>query len=206
MKGINILKIVSKIMQNPISEETHYKLETCIALIKGDVRIMRLKPIMSRKSQSAIEFISVYGFIFLIIGVVMAVLLILSGVPRLTYPSSCTVYGGFSCTDVVVSYNSVTGGASLYLRLSNSQPGAINISTFNAVIENVGSISGSCSPTFSFQGNSIDCIANVPIKTKLGKIYTGHFVISSNYCPVSSSQSVTCPASKDITFEGQFST
>lgn len=161
---------------------------------------------MSKKGQSAIEFISVYGFVFLIIGVIMAVLLVLVNVPKLTYSFNCTVYGGFYCTDVALSYNPNSGDTLLYLNLVNNNPGIVNISTFNATLRNIISISGSCTPTLSFQGNTVNCIANIPVKVKLGNPYMGHFTISANYCSSSLNKSTICPSNKNVTFTGQFST
>lgn len=167
---------------------------------------MQVKLFMYKKGQSAIEFISTYGFVFLIIGVVMSVLLVIVNVPKLTYSFNCTVYGGFYCTDTVLSYNSVTGDTSLYLNLLNNHPGIVNISTFNATIKGISSISGSCTPTLSFQSNTVNCTASIPIKSKLGNSYTGFFAISANYCSSSLNKSVTCPSSKKVVFTGQFST
>lgn len=162
---------------------------------------------MMLKSQSAVEFITVYGFVFLILGVMLSVLFVLASTPVLSSTQSCAVYGGFTCSDAALSQNSITGNASLYLLLINGQPGIVNISSFNATISNVHSVSGSCYPSRSSQGNTVTCAADIPIQAKIGKKYTGYFSIASNYCapPLSQQATFSCPSNKNVTFNGQVS-
>lgn len=162
---------------------------------------------MPLKGQSAVEFITVYGFVFLIIGVALSILVTLASTPTLSSPSSCAVYGGFNCADVAISQNSTTGNASLYLLLTNIQPGIVNISSFNATVSNHQSVSGSCSPSMSLQGNIIACTADMPFDAQIGRKYHGSFAISSNYCapPPNPQVMVSCPSNDNFTFTGEIS-
>lgn len=162
---------------------------------------------MHVRGQSAIEFISVYGFALLIIGTMIALIAIFINVPKVTYHFGCTSYGGFECEDVAFSPNSITGHSSLYLFLSNRQPGIINISAFNAVVDNIMSTSGSCYPTRTIQGNTLTCVANMPINPKISAIYTGYFYIKADYCapPPYLAANTVCKANGNLTFTGSVS-
>lgn len=162
---------------------------------------------MHVRGQSAIEFISVYGFALLIIGTMIALVAVFINVPKVTYHFGCASYGGFVCEDVALSPNSLTSHSSLYVFLSNRQPGIINISTFNAVIDNIKSTSGSCSPIRTIQGNTVTCVADMPLNPKVSGIYTGYFYIKADYCapPPYLEANTVCSANGNLTFTGSVS-
>ncbi len=161
---------------------------------------------MSFMAQSAVEFVSVYGFVLLIIGSVLAVLLIFSNLPLTIYPPGCHSYGGFKCSDILYAPNSTTSNSSVFIFLSNAQPGIVNISSFVATIDNKRSVSGSCAPSRSTQGNTIRCVADVPLSAKVGSIYAGYYTIYANYCaPLPYLQdSTVCQSNNNVSFTGQF--
>ncbi len=161
---------------------------------------------MHYRAQSAVEFISVYGFVLLIIAVILAVLLIFSNLPTTIYPPGCNSYGGFKCGDILYAPNSTTTNSSIFLFLSNTQPGIVNVSGFSATVDNRKSVTGSCAPQRSGQGETVKCIADIPITVKTGSIYTGYYAIYADYCapPPYLEANTVCPANKNVTFTGQF--
>lgn len=163
---------------------------------------------MHGRSQSAIEFLNTYSFVFLIIAVVLAMLYILVQVPSTVLPSQCTFYSGFSCQDSEYSVNAVSGTTSLYLLALDSQPGVVNITSFSADIASTGSVSGSCAPSRVSQGQLLLCTATFASAATAGASYVGSFAIVGNYCTpgASNSISVNCPATSQFSYTGFINT
>ncbi len=161
---------------------------------------------MSFRAQSAVEFVSVYGFVLLIIGAVLAILLIFSNLPITIYPPGCHSYGGFKCNDILYAPNITTSNSSIFIFLSNTQPGIVNISSFTATIDNKRSVTGSCAPNRSVQGNTVKCTANIPVSAKVGSVYVGYYAIYADYCaPLPYLEANTlCPSNSNVSFTGQF--
>ena len=137
---------------------------------------------MRCKSQSSIEFLSVYGFAFLIIALVIAVVFSLSGIPRSIIPSQCTFYGGLTCIDAIYAPTGASH-STLLLDIYDGQAGILNISTFNATLNSRNSVNGFCVPHEIMQGQTTYCVANFSSSPVLSVGYTGTIQIASNYCP-----------------------
>ena len=156
-------------------------------------------------SQSAIEFLTTYGFVFIIIAVVIAVLYLYLSLPKSTLPMQCSFFSGFYCSDVVYTINMSQGhGAQLFVIASDTQPGVVNVSSFNAVVGYVQSNGGYCAPNIATAGEDIYCVANFNNTPKVGNLYTGSFSIDANYCAAAVSQigGVSCPATSNYIFTG----
>ncbi|EQD37031.1 hypothetical protein B2A_11905, partial [mine drainage metagenome] len=68
------------------------------------------------RSQSALEFLSTYAFVFLILAVVISLLFIFASLPRSLLPSQCTFYSGFTCVQAIYTINTTAGkGADLFI-------------------------------------------------------------------------------------------
>ncbi len=159
---------------------------------------------MRRMLQSSIEFISVYGMTFLIIVGATSILYLFSTMPQSILPFSCSVYSGLSCHDIAYSQAAAGTNAVLTILVSESQFGIMNISAFDAVVDGVNSIRGSCSPSRLTEGQNATCTANVPSQINQGQLYKGIFVLKANYCTASLSEDEQCQASADYDFAGSF--
>ena len=161
---------------------------------------------MSKKGQTAIEFITTYSFTFLIIAMVLLLLIFYATLPKQSLPVSCTAYGGFNCVDDI--YFNLVSGSQFVAKLTNSQPGIINVSSFNVVINSAQSTNGFCVPSGTTQGQTVYCVANFIIPETLGNIYTGTFDIAANYCAKAPGNlhNLSCPPSNSYTFGGSFRT
>jgi len=160
---------------------------------------------MPHRLQSAIEFLSVYGFVILIIAIALAALVILSGLPRISLPTQCSFFTGFVCDDAIYTINTVPNtGSVLLIAAADTQPGALNISSFTAFVGFANSTSGYCVPNVAQQGQMIYCIANFSLTPTLGSTYSGTFNIHANYCAAAPNliNNVTCPANGNYTFGG----
>ncbi|MCL4389660.1 hypothetical protein M1397_03595 [Candidatus Marsarchaeota archaeon] len=158
---------------------------------------------METKGQNAIEFLSNYSIVILILTVAIAFVLILANAPSALFPSQCSSYGGFSCADAVYSFNGPGSGSQLFVELTDTQPGLLNISSFSAQVSHIQSSTGYCTPPVAMQGEKVYCTANVPFTPTLGDVYSGRFNISANYCSVGiGQQSVACPSNGNFVYSG----
>ena len=157
---------------------------------------------MQYRQQSAIEFISVYGLVLLIIAIVLALLIFIGSIPRTILPTQCAYYNTFTCPDAVLSTNAT--GSTLLVDSVDSTPGIVNISSFSAFIGSGNSRSGYCVPSQTQQGQTVYCIANFNFSLSTGTAYTGTFSIHANYCtgPPSTILSASCPAGSNYSFAG----
>jgi hypothetical protein len=157
------------------------------------------------KSQSAIEFLTTYSFMFLVIAAVLIVIFAFASVPKKSIPFRCTSYGGFSCVDVL--YTS-TGNSLLRIELTDIEPGVVSISSFSAKINGAAVTTGTCTLSAVLPGNAVTCVARFPFKVTVGNLYTGVFNISANYCAngVGNISNVTCKAGSSFIYAGSFAT
>lgn len=153
-----------------------------------------------RKAQSAIEFITTYSTVLLIITVAIAVLFLFISLPKSILPTECNFYNTFGCYDAIYGLNytssNVPTGTALLVVANFEQPGIINTSSFSAFINSVESTSGYCAPKVALQGQKIYCIAYFKGQTLTpGHLYSGTFSIYGNYCAVAPSKISTayCP-------------
>ncbi len=161
------------------------------------------------KAQSAIEFITTYSMVLLIITVVIAVLFLFISLPKSIFPTECNFYNTFGCQDAVYGLNytstNVSTGSALLVDANFEQPGILNTSSFSAFVGGVESTSGYCAPRVALQGQKIYCIAFFKNQTvSPTSIYSGTFSIHGNYCSVSPSTLSTafCPSSTNYSFGG----
>ncbi|MGC8687498.1 MAG: hypothetical protein ACP5RM_02240 [Candidatus Micrarchaeia archaeon] len=161
-----------------------------------------------QKAQSAIEFLSTYAFMILIISIALLLLFMFFSIPRTILPPSCNFYSGFGCSDAI--YINTTHGSELLIIATDMEPGIINVSNqsgFTAYLGYRNSTSGYCTPRVATAGQRIYCIANFTSHVKLGSTYSGVFRIKANYCAVAPSMlsNSTCPANattSNYTFGG----
>ena len=154
------------------------------------------------RSQSALEFLTTYSFVFLIIAVVIALLLMFSSIPKSTLPFSCNFYSGFQCSDVSLSVNS-SGSPVLLIEASDTEPGTVNISSFSAFLNFYNSKSGYCVPNVAQAGEVVYCVANLTGSATLGSVYSGTIKITANYCaPGPANITANCAKGSTYTYTG----
>ncbi|MCL5102132.1 MAG: hypothetical protein M1544_02145 [Candidatus Marsarchaeota archaeon] len=154
----------------------------------------------SQKAQSAIEFITTYSTVLLIITVAIAVLFLFISLPASILPTECNFYNTFGCYDAVYGINytssNVPTGTALLVVANLEQPGIVNTSSFSAFIAGKESNTGFCTPQVALQGQKVYCIAYFYNRTLTpGKLYSGTFSVYGNYCSVEPSKlySGYCP-------------
>lgn len=156
------------------------------------------------RSQSAVEFLSAYAFVFLIVALALAILFFLIAIPSTAVASQCIFYSDFTCSDASLAILPAQGGSQLIILAEATQTGLFNISTFNAVINGQKSTHGYCTPKSSAQGQNIYCVANFTLIPAQSAFYSGTFSLKANYCSPSvvNLSAVICPTASNYTFSG----
>ena len=154
------------------------------------------------RAQNAIEFITTYSYMLLIISLAIAVLFLFFSIPKAVIPFQCSFYTGFACTDVELLERA--GGASLVVVATDTQPGTVNVSAFNAVVNNQQSAQGFCEPPQVSDGQLLYCVANFTFKPYITNIYYGTFSMRANYCTSGTFNlsTVSCAAPGNFIFGG----
>ena len=133
------------------------------------------------KGQSAIEFLTTYGFVFIILGIVISVLFYFAAVPKASLPMQCSSFGGPNCNFVQYYTNSTDNYGYVLMSITNSQSAPINISNITVTVRNSKSI-GVCSPSFLYPGGETTCLALFSSPSAAQTLVQGFYSINSKYC------------------------
>jgi hypothetical protein len=157
---------------------------------------------MRIRSQSAIEFLTTYGVVFLILAIVISGIIVLVRAPNYILPNECTIYSGLRCVDATFVTNSQE--SAIIVLVVNSEPGVVNISSFNSVLGFQNSTSSFCSVPYLKDGAESYCVAvfNSPVTS--GTTYSGTLSIKANYCAtgISTLSTASCPAKTTYVYDG----
>ena len=133
------------------------------------------------KLQSAVEFLSTYSFLFLILAAAISIFLIISTSTTNFFPEQCAGASGLYCHFASVYSSSTYAYSTLQLVLSDSESTPINITgakiTVNGVLSN-----GDCNPTLVFPGQGTVCLFLLPRAEPIGYYVQGSYTISAKYC------------------------
>ena len=157
------------------------------------------------RSQSALEFLSTYAFVFLLLAIVISLLFIFASLPRSLLPSQCTFYSGFTCMQAIYTINVTAGhGAELFVVAEDTQPGIVNVSNFSAYLNFHTSDAGSCAPSVATAGQRIYCIANFTATPTLANTYDGTFRMNADYCAsgLNTISNESCRANSNFSYTG----
>ena len=141
-----------------------------------------------QKGQSAIEFLAVYTWTFVIITIMLAVVasfLIAKG-PVTYVPPTCYISIDISCQNLVVMQNS-SGSTAIVVYYFNAPPTGAKIPAVNSFsIESAfaqNAFFGQCSPTVVSAHTYVTCNASMKgYKPGLGAQLDLSFIVSWNYC------------------------
>lgn len=156
------------------------------------------------RAQSAIEFLTTYGFMFIIIGVVLSVLAFISVSPIIYSSSQCSSFAGPSCSYVHI-YSNLSGHYSLLtFALTNGESVPINITNLTVIISSKAA-AGTCTPLVVLPGQSTVCMVQFPASPTIGAYITGFYQLYASMCNsgVSSTYINTCNYQK-ANYSGSF--
>ena len=133
------------------------------------------------RAQSAIEFLSTYGFLFLIVGVTLTMISFLSTSASSEVPTQCSSFGGPACNFVSFFSNSSAGYSLVTLSITNSESIPINITSFAVTAQNT-TFAGICAPQFLYPGQQATCMANLTQTPSPGYNLQATYVLNAKYC------------------------
>lgn len=133
------------------------------------------------RSQSSIEFLTTYSFLFLLLGVAVGVIIFVAGAPSASVPSQCNSFAGPTCNFVQIYANQSAGYALVTFTITNSQGVPVNITGANVIIRSV-TATGFCTPTFLYPGQSATCAANVQGTLGFTSLVQGFYTLNARFC------------------------
>ena len=159
---------------------------------------------MDHKAQTAIEFMTVYGFVFVIIGIIIVAIIFYFNVPKNEIQPSCTSFGGMNCQNVEVYANATATTVSVLL--SNSQDTPINITGFSAGIGTGSSFTtGSCDRDLLYPGQEAICTSELNVVINDYILARGVYSIKAQLCSAGVNMLPHCTSSNEnATFTGSF--
>lgn len=167
------------------------------------------------KFQSALEFITTYSFMFIIIGVAVLLIFLLANSAKSYVPSRCSGTSGLTCQADSFVTNSVAHNSNVVFALSNAQSVPVNVIGILIKLDPnqtmAGSANGNCAPTFLLPGNTMICSLTFPVTKATGASVSGSYVIYAQFCNVAISQlsNTVCQGSGNytsVTYGGSFAT
>jgi len=132
------------------------------------------------KGQSAIEFLSIYGFSLIIIVVVAAFLYLYLTTAQNAPATQCTFSGYITCRDMVLGSNSI-GTRAVFLFV-NPQEYSIENPSAAINITGVGFFSGGCNPNFILPGGAIECVINLNSEMATDQLTSGSAYLNATVC------------------------
>ncbi len=154
------------------------------------------------RAQSSIEFLSTYGFVFLIIGIAIVVIFFLATYTNTVVSTQCTSFSDIACN--FVNYYTGMGYGIFSLSISNAQTAPINITGINVSIDG-SAATGMCSPNFLYQGQEATCIAVITANALKSGLVEGTYYINAGFC-VSPANQISMQGCKylDSNYSGSF--
>jgi hypothetical protein len=154
------------------------------------------------RAQSAIEFLSTYGFLFAILGVTLSLIAFLGTAASSQVPTQCGSYGGPSCNFVSFYSNSTQGYSVATISITNSESVPINVTNATFTVQNTTSV-GACAPQLLYPGQEATCVASIPLSFGIGSTAVGTYAINAGYCNsgISSVSKGACAVPRTANYE-----
>ncbi len=131
--------------------------------------------------QSSVEFLTTYSFLFIILGVVMAVLIFVVSAPASTIPSQCSSFGGPNCNYIQVYTNETYGYSLITFSIVNSQPSPINVTNTIVTVKNSNYV-GACTPSFLDPGEYSTCSVEFNTFSPTTQLMQGFYQLNAQFC------------------------
>ena len=132
------------------------------------------------KLQSAMEYLSTYGFALLILVVIAAILYVILTVPQAIPSTQCNFNGYINCRLLTVGSNAHSTRA--ILLFSNPQQYQLQNVSVTINITGVGTFSGKCSPNVVISGGDIECVINSNATITQNQLANGAITVTATIC------------------------
>ena len=131
--------------------------------------------------QSAIEFLSTYGFVFIILAALLALILFIATAGRSTIQPQCAGFTGFSCGFANIYSNFTNRYILATVSLTNSQSVPVNIIS-GSITEGTTTANAFCTPNFVYPGGETTCVAKFNGIDAIGQLLRGYYSVNAMYC------------------------
>ena len=176
--------------------------------MKGFKNVIRYIPrVENMRAQSAMDYVTNYGWAVLILVVIIALLYFYIYIPAQVVNTSCNFVNGVYCSDLIVASNSVTHNTVVALLLTNAQQSSLLNPKLYAHINNVNTSSSNCSPNYVLPGGSMICSFNTTTTMSNGQLLSGVVYLNVTYCQLSSGSygtGASCQSPTQQTYSGSF--
>lgn len=159
------------------------------------------------RAQSAMDYITNYGWAVLILVVIMALLYFFLYIPAQVVNTSCNFASGVYCNDVIVATNTLTHNTIVALLLTNGQQSSLLNPEIYGYLNNTNTTPSRCSPNYVLPGGSMICTVNTTTKMSIGTLLAGKLYLNATYCQQSSASYGTgqsCQSPTQQIYEGTF--
>ncbi len=168
----------------------------------SESHFLRPDPGLAR-AQTAIEFLSTYGFVFIVLAVVIAIVVYLGTSAATNIPAQCSGYGGLSCS-YSSYYTNLTEGYSLVtVALTNSQSVPVNITAFSVTFGST-TTNGLCTPGLVYPGALSVCAVPLQSTSTLGTLQRGYYSANAMYCNGGIAALAQYNCTQQVTYAGSF--
>ncbi len=133
------------------------------------------------KLQSAIEFMSTYGFMLLIVALIVIAIFYFAYPFRYTTQSQCTIFSRMTCSYTYYTPNTISNTANVVFQVTNTGAAPINVIDANVIISD-NTYVGQCTPQFMPPGASSICTVLAQGALPPGTQVKGYLSITLNIC------------------------
>jgi hypothetical protein len=154
------------------------------------------------KAQSAVEFLTTYSFVLIILAAAILIIFTLVGTTRTEIKSQCVSFSTVACNFMDFYSNKAAGYSIATFSITNSQNAPISVANIIVTLNQVN-FTGICAPNFLYQGEEGTCISNLTGTLATGAPVQGFFAINAGFCnSLINSRTFNC--TQGVSYSGSF--
>lgn|GEM_PF-2606243 len=158
-----------------------------------------------KRGQSAIEYITTYGWAIVILGIVISILYLYTSAPAQAIPDTCSFVNGVFCQDIILGTNSISHATTAAFLLTNSKEYSLKNPVLYAQLNGKNSVPVNCEPPYVLPGGSMICTVTLPVNSTIGALISGNLYLNATYCGLSNqSSNRNCSNGVIQTYTGSF--
>lgn len=133
------------------------------------------------KAQSAVEFLTTYSFLLIILAGAILIIFFLVATTRTEIKSECVSFSGITCNFAGFYSQLGSGYSVMTFSFTNGQDAAINITNITVTFKQ-RNFTGICVPALLYQGEEASCIANLTGSVDQGTPAQGFYAVNAKFC------------------------
>lgn len=133
------------------------------------------------KGQATVEFMSTYGFMFLVLSIAIVAIFVLTTYTNSIQDTVCNSFSNVACNFVEYYPNTTYGYGVLQLAIENGQSTPINITQISSNVSDINGV-GDCSPSFLYPAQESLCKIIFTNSNFGQQITSGVYNINLGYC------------------------